>query len=181
MANVDILLLADVDHLGRSGDLVSVRPGFARNFLVPQKKGVRATKATLRMQARLKEERSALAARDLAESQELAKRLELVELKTEVKVDPEGNMYGSVSSHDIVHLLAEKGIELERKHVHLLHSIKELGIHHVPLKLKEGVESQVLLKVLPEGVTEEQFFGALAEQQEMVADPMYQDYYAERG
>lgn len=181
MANVDILLVADVDHLGRSGDLVSVRPGFARNYLMPQLKGVRATKATLRMQARLKEERAAQAARDLSESQDLAKRLELVELKTEVKVDPEGNMYGSVSSHDVVTLLAEKGIVVEKRHVHLAHAIKELGVHHVPLKLKEGVESQVLLKILPEGVSEEQFFGALAEQQEMQADPMYQDYYAERG
>jgi large subunit ribosomal protein L9 len=181
MANIDILLIEDVEHLGRSGDLVAVRPGFARNYLVPQLKGVRATKATLRMQARLQEERAAKAAQDLAESQDLAKRLELVELKTEVKIDPEGNMYGSVTAHDIVQLLADKGVQIEKRNVHLAHAIKELGIHHVPLKLKEGVDSQVLLKILPEGVSEEQFFGALAEQQEMSADPMYQDYYAERG
>jgi large subunit ribosomal protein L9 len=181
MSNVQVLLINDVEYLGRSGDLVAVRPGYFRNKLAPQRLGVRATKATLRMQARLQQERAEQAARDLAEAQDLVKRLELIELKTEVKVDQEGSMYGSVSAHDIVRLLAEKGIEIEKRFVHLAHGIKELGVHHVALKLKEGVQTQVLLKILPEGVSEEQFFGALAEQQEIQADPMYQDYYAERG
>ena len=71
-----LLLLEDVDDLGRSGDIVSVKPGFARNFLVPQKKAVVADKFTLRMQAKLKEERSKRAELDRNESEELAKKIE---------------------------------------------------------------------------------------------------------
>lgn len=178
MATVDILLVEDVECLGRSGNLVKVRRGYARNYLVPQKKGVVATTATLRMQKRLIEERAVLAAKDLEESQALVQRLEGVEIKTEVKIDPEGNMYGSVSALDIVHLLEQQGIQVDKRFIQLAHPIKELGIHNVPLKLKEGVPAQVLLKILPEGIGEEEFFGALAEQSEIETDPMYQDYYS---
>ncbi|MFZ4099734.1 MAG: 50S ribosomal protein L9 [Chlamydiia bacterium] len=178
MAQIDLLLIDDVEFLGRTGDLVAVRPGYARNFLVPQKKAVRASKATLRLQVKLRAERQQLAAQDLADAQDLVKRLEGIELKTEVKVDPEGSMYGSVTATDIVQLLAAHSIEVEKRYIALVHPIKELGIHHVPLKLKEGVTAEVLLKVLPEGIDEAQFFGALAEQQEIQTDPAFPGYYA---
>ena len=142
-----LLLIDDVDQLGRSGDVVSVKPGYARNFLLPKKKAVVADKHTLRMQVRLKEERAKRAAVDKVESESLAERINGMTLTIEVKVDPEGHMYGSVAANDIVRLFAEQGIELERRNVVLLQPIKQLGEYPVVLKLKEGVPAQITLKV----------------------------------
>jgi large subunit ribosomal protein L9 len=145
-----LLLLDDVDELGRSGDIVSVKPGFARNFLLPQKKAVIADKFTLRLQAKLKEERSKRAQIDRKDSEELAKKIEGMTLEIRVKVDPDGNMYGSVSQTDIVHLFENMGIKLERRNVLLTHVIKALGSQTINLKLKEGVPTHFTLNVVSE-------------------------------
>lgn len=146
-----LLLINDVDDLGRSGDLVSVRPGFARNFLLPQGFAVVADKATLRMQARLQEERRKKAIVDKQEAEKTAAALEGVTVSTIVKVDHEGHMYGSVSALDIAHLLKEQTqIALEKRHIGIKHPIKETGVHEIAIKLNEGITAQVTLKVIPE-------------------------------
>lgn len=145
-----LLLLDDVDDLGRSGDIVSVKPGFARNYLIPQKKAVIADKFTLRMQAKLKEERAKRADVDRKESEDLSKKIEGMTLEIRVKVDPDGNMYGSVSQTDIIHLFEDLGIKLERRNILLTHAIKTLGVQTINLKLKEGVPTHFTLKVVSE-------------------------------
>lgn len=145
-----LLLLEDVEDLGRSGELVTVKPGYSRNFLIPQKKAVVADKFTLRMQAKLQEERSKQAAIDKKESEEIAQKIQGVTLDIEVKVDPDGHMYGSVTAFDIVRLFETQGIQIERKGVVLAQPIKTLGAHPIHLKLKEGVPVQVTLNVLSE-------------------------------
>lgn len=152
-----LLLLEDVDNLGRSGDLVSVKPGYSRNFLVPQKKAVVADKFTLRMQARLKEERAKLAEVERGEAEALSRKLEGMVLGIEVKIDPDGHMYGSVASTDIVNLFEAEGVKIEKRHVLLPHPIKDLGVHLIRLKLKEGIPAQVTLHVIPEGCVIEEF------------------------
>lgn len=142
-----LLLLEDVEDLGRSGDLVTVKPGFARNFLIPQKKAVVADKFTLRLRVRLMEERAKQAAVDKKDAEELASKLVSLEFATEVKVDAEGRMYGSVSAVDIVKLCAQEGIAIERKNIILPHPIKDLGIHTLSLKLKEGVPATLKLNI----------------------------------
>ncbi len=156
-----LLLIEDVDDLGRSGDLVSVKPGYARNFLLPQKKAVVADKYTLRLRARLQEERAKRAVVDKKEAEELSAKIDGMVLNIEVKVDPEGHMYGSVTAVDIVHLFEQNGIELERRSVVLSQPIKTLGVHSVALKLKEGVPAKFTLHVnsdvaLPQPPPEEQ-------------------------
>jgi large subunit ribosomal protein L9 len=146
-----LLLIEDVDDLGRSGDVVSVKPGYARNFLIPQQKAVIASKFSLRLQARLKEERAKRAEVDKKSSEELAARINGMELTIEVKVDPDGHMYGSVAVLDIVRLFEKEGIQLERRNVILPHPIKQLGEYPLALRLKEGVPAQITLKVLSEG------------------------------
>ena len=147
-----LLLLEDVDNLGRSGDIVSVKPGYCRNFLLPQKKAVVADKFTLRLQSKLQEERAKRAEVDRKDSEKLSKQLEGMVLTIYVKVDPDGHMYGSVSSLDIVNLFAEQQqIQMERRHVILPHPIKALGVHPIALKLKEGIPSEVTLHVVAEG------------------------------
>ena len=146
-----LLLLEDVDGLGRSGDVVTAKPGFIRNFLLPQKKAVPADKQTLKMQARLKEEREKRAAIDRKEAEALAVQMKTLVLTTEVKTDPEGKMYGSVSTLDIARLLQSKGYQMDRKNVLLAQPIKTLGTHTINLRLKEGVPATVNLEVQPEG------------------------------
>jgi len=148
-----LLLLVDIDHLGRSGDIISnVKPGYARNYLLPNKLALVADARTLKMQARLQEERRVKAIEDKKEAEALSATLATIHLTVTVKVDQEGHMYGSVSSLDIVHLLKEQhGIEIERKFVRMKHPIKEVGVQTIPLHLKEGVNTTVTLKVVPEG------------------------------
>lgn len=150
-----LLLLEDVDNLGRSGEVVTVKPGFARNFLLPQKKAVVADKFTLRLQSKLKEERFKRAEKDRQDAEELSKRLEGMTLTTVVKVDPDGHMYGSVAAVDIVRLFEEQGITIERRNVALVQPIKALGIYPIHLKLKEGIPAEVILKVVSDGAPEE--------------------------
>ena len=147
----NLLLLQDVADLGRSGEVVSVKAGFARNFLLPQKKGVIVGEHTLRMQKRLQEERAKQAATDKVEAEALAKVIEVIVLKTHAKVDPEGKMYGSVSSQDILDLLEKHDIKLDRKDVLLKHPIKETGTFTISLRLKEGVPATCKLEIIPEG------------------------------
>jgi large subunit ribosomal protein L9 len=142
-----LLLLEDVDDLGRSGDLVQVKPGFARNFLLPEKKAVIADPHTLKMQARLQEERNKRAEVDKKEAEVLADRLNAMTLAVEVKVDPDGHMYGSVSVVDVVRLLREQGVELERRNILLPQPIKSLGVHALRCKLKEGIPATITLKI----------------------------------
>lgn len=146
-----LLLIEDVEDLGRSGDIVSVRPGFARNFLLPRGFAVVADKGALRMQARLQEEREKRSALDKAEAEHSAGQLTTVVLSTIVKVDHEGHMYGSVSAHDVVELLqSQANIALEKRSVVLKHPIKTLGVHKINVKLKEGVTASLTLKVMSE-------------------------------
>jgi len=140
-----LLLLADVDNVGRSGDVVSVRPGFARNFLLPQKMAVVADKYTLKLQARLKEERARQAETDKKDALMIAERIATMQLSMVVKVDPDGHMYGSVGQVDIVKLLEGEKISIERRNVVLAQPIKDLGTHTIHLKLKEGIPASFVL------------------------------------
>jgi large subunit ribosomal protein L9 len=155
MANQKLLLIQDVEALGRSGDVVTVKPGYARNFLLPQKKAIVANNQTLRSQARLQEERQKQAIIDKKEAEVIALKINEATIETTVKVDQEGHMYGSVSTLDIVHLLQEQHhTPVEKSHILLKHPIKEIGVHTINLKLKEGVPATITLKVLAEGSEE---------------------------
>lgn len=145
-----VLLLEDVVNYGRKGDLVYVAPGFARNFLLPQQKALLASRATVNMRERLQEERKAQSLVDRKNSEELSLRLKGQMFETVVKVDPDGHMYGSVAATDIVEILGTKGFEITKRSVALTHPIRQIGTHHVTLKLPEGVEVAVGLEVKPD-------------------------------
>jgi len=167
-----LLLLEDVEDLGKVGDLVTVKSGFARNFLLPKRMGVVADKNTLKRQEKLQEERKKRALIDRKQSEEIAEKLKNIILKTEVKVDPEGKMYGSVSTGDIATLLKEEGFEIEKKQIKLPKPIKDTGVHNILILLKEDVEAEVSLSIKPEGVIE-------AEVDEVVVKPVSSSEAAE--
>lgn len=142
------LLITDVEDVGRSGEIISAKLGFARNYLIPQQKAVPANPHTLRMQARLQEERAKQAAVDRKEAEALAAKLQGLTLTTTVKVDPEGNMYGSVGYADILELFAKEGIQLDRRNIGLNKPIKTVGVLPMTLKLKEGVICDYTLHII---------------------------------
>lgn len=146
-----LLLIEDVEEIGRSGDIVNVRPGFARNFLLPRGLGVVADKGALRMQARLKDEREKKAIIEKQEAEKTASVIDGITLIKIVKVDQEGHMYGSVSAHDVAEMLqAQSNIALEKRNIGLKHAVKETGSHKITIKLKEGVSAHITLKVVSE-------------------------------
>lgn len=147
-----LLLLQDVDALGKKGEIVSAKPGYVRNFLLPQGFAVIASPNTLRKQERLRAERAKQAIVDRKESEELAIQIEATPVEIRVKVDPEGHMYGSVSAADIARLFQEKGLPLEKKSVLVTKPIKETGVHKISLRLKEGITVVGQLSIIPEGV-----------------------------
>jgi large subunit ribosomal protein L9 len=146
-----ILLLDDVDNVGIKGDIVSVKPGYAFNFLIPKKLALVADMNAIRRQARLKEERRLRAVEDKNAADLIASQLNGQIFTFDVKVDHEGHMYGSVSALDIIHLIKNQvNVELEKKSVQLKHPIKQIGAYDIALRLKEGVEAQIHVKVSAE-------------------------------
>lgn len=150
-----LLLLEDVTNLGRKGDLTIAKPGFVRNFLLPQKKAVIADKRTIRMQERLQEERAKQAAQDKKDAEVLADKLKDLTLSMTVKTDSQGHLYGSVAAIDIVKVLAGEGYEIDRKNVVLAKSIKIVGLYEIQLRLKENVPATFKLKVKGDKVIQE--------------------------
>ena len=148
-----LLLLQDVEALGQKGDVVSAKPGYVRNYLLPQGFAVIASANTLRKRERLKQERERQAVVDRQEADELRQQVESLILETRVKVDPEGRMYGSVSALDIAHLYQQNGLPVEKRYIQMTRPIKETGVHKIPLKLKEGVPATCTLHIIPEGLT----------------------------
>lgn len=147
-----LLLLEDVEALGRKGEVVTARPGYVRNYLLPRGFAVIANPNMLRKQERLRKEREQQAQVDRQEAEGLAKQIESVILEIRVKVDPEGHMYGSVSSADIAQLFQERGLPVEKKYVQLSRPLKTTGVHKIALKLKEGIPCSVQLTLIPEGM-----------------------------
>ena len=148
-----LLLLQDVDSLGKKGEVVTAKPGYVRNFLLPQNLAIIASPNTLRKQERLRAEREKQAKVDREEAVLLAKQIESVALEIRVKVDPEGHMYGSVSASDIAQLFQMQGLPVERKYIQVTRPIKTTGVHKIPLKLKEGIALTCQLAIIPEGIS----------------------------
>lgn len=145
-----VLLLEDILNHGKKGDLTHVTPGFARNFLLPQKKAILASQSTLKLRERLQKEREEQAKKDRVLSEALAAKLQGQIFSIVVKVDPDGHMYGSVSHNEILDLLTRAGHTLEKKHIALMHPIRQIGTYQITLKLPEGVEASIGLEVKPD-------------------------------
>jgi len=147
-----MLLIKDVPDLGRSGDLVKVKPGYARNFLLPRGLGIVPDKNALRMRETLQEERRKRAEEDRKESEKVAATVEGKTLTIKAKVDPAGHMYGSVTANDIHKLVVEEWEATPvKKGVQLKQPIKQTGVYSIPLVFPEGVTATVTVKVVSEG------------------------------
>jgi large subunit ribosomal protein L9 len=144
---VDVILLERVEKLGQMGQVVKVRPGFARNYLLPQKKALRATKQNL---AYFETQRTQLEATNLNRRQEaegVAKTLEGLSVVIVRQAGESGQLYGSVSARDIADAVTEGGVTVERRQIVLDKPIKTLGLHPVRVALHPEVAVTVTANV----------------------------------
>jgi large subunit ribosomal protein L9 len=145
---IQVLLAQDVTHLGQTGDIVRVKPGFARNYLVPRGMAVLATKQNILRIDDLKKAAAAKAEKDLAESKGLAKKLGATPIKLERSVGAENKMYGSVTSKDIHEAYVAKGLEFDRRGIQLEEPIKSLGLAEVVVKVHGDITATLRVEVV---------------------------------
>jgi len=147
MAGVKIILREDVPKLGDAGAVVSVKPGYARNFLIPSGKASIATAARVRELEHQKRVIAEKVAKELKVLSAEKDRLEQVKLTVEAQVGEEGKLFGSVTAMQIAELLAAKGIEVDRRKIDLPEPIKQAGDHKVPLRLHRDVIATLKVRV----------------------------------
>lgn len=145
-----ILLIEDVPKLGRAGDIVEVRDGYARNYLVPKGLAIPVTKGTIKEIEARKRAIERRREKQRLQALKLKERIESSLFKVYVKVGKDNKLFGSVTGANIAEALAKEGIEVDKRAIELDSPIKELGLHKVKVKLFEDVIAELTLEVLPE-------------------------------
>ena len=143
-----INLLSDVENLGKSGDVIAVKPGYARNKLIPQGLALRASNRNIAVANENKRVATAKLERENQALNVLAKKLSKVEITIEVKVGDEEKMFGSITNKDIHKELIDKGFEIEKNQISIEEPIKALGIYHINVKISKDITSDVKLYVI---------------------------------
>jgi len=145
-----VILKEDIEKLGNSGDIVEVKKGYARNFLIPTGKAVAATPANIKMYEEEKKFEKIRAERGKKVAQELANELAKVSVTATVQVGEEDKVFGAVTSQNISDLLKENGFDIDRRKILLEEPLKALGVYEVPVKLHPEVEAKVKVWVVRE-------------------------------
>lgn len=146
-ATIQVILQHDVDNVGKSGELVKVRPGFARNFLIPRSLAVPATTSALN---RITHERAVAVARAekvKKEARDVAAKLDGLVVTIARAVGEDDRLFGAVTLKDIHAAVAAKGFEVDRKKMHLADPIKALGSYEVPVKFLADVTATIKVEV----------------------------------
>jgi len=145
---MDIILTENVKGLGTIGDVVKVKPGYGRNYLVPQGLAVAANDRNLNEMEHHKRQLTHKAEKLSKEAADIKARVEAVVCSFELKASDEGKLFGSVTSMEIAEGLAAQGVEVDRRKILLSQPIKELGEHEVEIKLNAGVNATIKVNVL---------------------------------
>jgi large subunit ribosomal protein L9 len=145
-----IILRQDFTPLGKIGDVVNVKDGYARNFLIPQNIAILATSKNMSI---LEEERKVVERqqnKDRRNAEALVKELEKISITATVSVGEEDRVFGSVTAQTVADLLKEKGHDIDKRKIQIDETIKALGIYTIPIKLHTDVEAKVRLWVVKE-------------------------------
>lgn len=161
MANNQVLLLKLINGLGAEGDTVTVRAGYARNFLLPRKLALPITQANKKQIESLLKAREAREQKELEEARTLSEKVAATSIAIAVKTGEGGKMFGAVTANDLVERLKEEGIALNKKQLQLPAPIKELGSHTANVKVHTEVIAELKFEVVSENPIEE---GAEAEE-----------------
>ena len=143
-----VILLNDVENLGLAGDIVHVKPGYARNRLIPQGLALRASNKNVAVASEKKKVASVKLERENIALQKLAKKLSNVEITIEVNVGEEEKMFGSITNLDVHKELTSKGFDLKKSQIIVDEPIKALGIYHAKVKIAKDITSDVKLYVI---------------------------------
>lgn len=143
-----VILLNDVENLGLAGDIVVVKPGYARNRLIPQGLALRASNKNIAVATERKKVANVKLERENIALQKLAKKLSNVEITIEVNVGEEDKMFGSITNLDIHKELLSKGFDLDKNQIIIDEPIKALGIFHAKIKVAQDISSNVKLYVI---------------------------------
>jgi large subunit ribosomal protein L9 len=150
MKTVKVILRQDLEKLGSAGEIVSVKPGYARNYLLPRGFAFEATAANVRQLEEERRRAEQRAKRDYLEARRRASQLEGVSLTFHAKAGEESKLFGSITSADIADRLSEQGIDfgVDRRQVDLAEPIKALGVYSVPIRLHAEVRPEVKVWVI---------------------------------
>lgn len=145
-----VILKETMESLGIIGSEVNVADGYARNYLLPQNKAVRATNANRKMMEQARAKFDIQIAKEKEFAQEMAKRLDGVTCTIKAKVSEEDRLYGSVTARDILDALAGQGIEVEKQMLLMKESIKTIGVYKIPVRVYRDVEPKITVEVVAE-------------------------------
>ena len=154
MATTEVLLVQHMPQLGSEGDVVKVRPGYARNYLIPQKKALPLNLANKKRLDSLLQARALRESDELQKAQEFANKLKDLNIAVAVKTGTGGKLFGSVTINHILEKLSESGFTLDKKHFVSFTPIKELGKQIVTLQLHKDVQAEVEVEVVSENPIE---------------------------
>jgi large subunit ribosomal protein L9 len=147
---MEVILIKDIPKLGKAGDVVKVKDGYARNYLIPKGLAILANQKTIKALENQRKIILAKAERERKKLESLAEKLEGISLTVYRKTVEDDRIFGSVSLIDIVNMLKEKGIEIEKSQVLLEEPIKKLGTFEVPIKLSSDKIINIKVEVLEE-------------------------------
>lgn len=145
---MEVILRNAIDKLGHPGDIVSVSPGYARNFLLPRGLAYQATPGNLKRIAAEKSRLEALENERKAAAEAIAEKLAEVSVTFAVRVGEEGKLFGSVTTADIAHQLEAQGFKFEKRQIELNEPIKALGMYKVPVRLHADVHPEIKVWVI---------------------------------
>ncbi len=145
-----VILLKDIEALGSAGEVVEVKNGYGRNFLIPRNEALVATAANMAQFEFRRKQQETLSERDRRAAEALAKKLQAESITAQVKVGEEDRLFGSVTAQNIAELLDEKGYEIDRRAIHLEDPIRELGVYNIEVRLHPEVTTTVKLWVVKE-------------------------------
>ncbi len=145
-----IILKEDFENLGKVGEVVEVKAGFARNYLIPKQVALQATQQNLKIIDQEKARNKIKLSKDMRDAELLAEKLKEVSLTANVQVGEEDKLFGAVTSQNISELLSSKGFEIDKRKIQLEEPLKALGVFEVPIKLHTEVEAKIKVWVVKE-------------------------------
>lgn len=145
---MEVILKVDVEHLGSAGDIVNVKPGYARNYLLPKQFAILATESNKKMFAENKRQAAYRLEKELQALRDLADKLTKTTVKLPVKVGTTGKLFGSITHLQISRALKDLGFDIDRKNISLKDEIKELGKYKITVQINKEISAEVNLHVV---------------------------------
>lgn len=146
-----VILIDEIRGLGSRGDIVTVKDGYARNFLLPKQLAREATPGNLKSIEQERKKWAALGDKEKIVAQKAADSVKGMKIVIHKRVGDHGNLFGSVTTNDIADALTARGIEVDKRRIELAHPIKSIGTHDVEVRLHREVAAHIQVEVIPEG------------------------------